>query len=639
MIPSPTSRAVAYGGFCIVCALSIGGAVGAAVQRSAAAQRGDEALEAAYHSPTALAADLSGRFIYVADETASAVVRFDVRDDSTQTIALPGQPTGVALNKAADRLYVTGDSPDNVVWVVDLITGSVDGAIAVGHAPRSPVLSADESMLYVCNRFDNDVSVIDLKQRREVKRVSALREPIASALTPDGKTLIVGNDKPSGPSTAPRVASVVTLIDTTTNERVSDIQLLDGGVSVRGLAISPDGRYAFVSHILGRHHQPATQLNDGWLTTNAVSVIDIHDRTRLSTILLDQPGRGAANPWGVAVSEDGRKLSVSLAGVHELAVIDLPALLDHLRTLKDKAPSLDTSQAAPSQVYGAVGGPDTNLRFMQKYLVRRPLRGHGPRALVVRGGRAYVGMYFSGTVESVDVDDAPAESKVVTLGSQPAESEGRLGERLFNDGSMSFQGWLSCSTCHPEGRADGLNWDLSNDGIGNAKNVKSLLLSHKTPPVTWTGLFADLEDCVPFEIRTALFSARPARDAAAIVAYLSSLEPIPSPLLENENGELSESARRGQDMVQKAGCTECHRGEFFTIMGKRSVGVYTTGDPREFDIPTWREVWRTAPYLHDGRAATVKEIFTKFDPENRHGKHQQLSPQGLDDLVQFVLSQ
>jgi cytochrome c peroxidase len=289
------------------------------------------------------------------------------------------------------------------------------------------------------------------------------------------------------------------------------------------------------------------------------------------------------------------------------------------------------------QEYRAAGRPDTDLGFMRKYLTRKQLTGRSPRSLVVSGGRAYAGMFFTGSVESVSVDDISAIPNVIPIGSQPVESEVRQGERLFNDASIAFQGWLSCSTCHPDGRADGLNWDLSNDGIGNPKNAKSLLLSHETPPVMWTGLFETLADCVPFEIRTILFSGRPPQDSAAIVAYLRSLKPTPSPFL--ANGELTESARRGEAAVQKAGCNECHRGEFLTSMERRSVGVYSDGDPREFDVPTWREVWRTAPYLHDGRATSVKEIFTRFDPENRHGRHQTLSPQELDDLVQFVLSQ
>jgi YVTN family beta-propeller protein len=615
-MPLRLSSVLAYGW---MCALSTVCAV------SASLQTGAEGI--IYHSPGALAADPGGQAIYVNDETASAIVRVDLLDNSTRTLAVPGRPTSVAVGNSG-RIYVTGDG--GVVWIVNPATGSLEATIAVGHAPRCAVLNADESLLYVCNRFDNDVSVVDVKRRREISRIRAGREPIAAALTPDGKFLVIANEKPAGPATSSQVASTVTIADAVGRTPIADIALLDGGVSVRDIAISPDAKYAFVTHILGRHHQPATQLDEGWLVTNAVSVIDLDQRTRLGTVLLDQPRRGAANPWGVAVTDDGLKLCVSLAGTHELAVIDLSGLLQRLRVVKN-----DGSDAPPRPY--RTGGPDTDLGFLRDHLTRKALTGRGPRPLVIKGGRAYVGMYFTGTIEAVRLDDLAAAASVITIGAQLPETDVRRGERLFNDATLAFQGWLSCSTCHPEGRSDGLNWDLSNDGIGNPKNAKSLMLSYKTPPVMWTGLFPSLDECVPFEVRTILFSARPAHDSAAIVAYLSSLKPGPSPFL--ENGKLSASARRGASVVQKAGCDECHRGELLTTMEKRSVGVYTAGDPDEFDIPTWREVWRTGPYLHDGRAVSVKDIFTRFDPQNGHGKHQNLTPQELDDLVQYVLSQ
>lgn len=593
-----------------------------------------------YHSPTALAADAAGAALYVADETGSQVLQVDLAENRvSRSIPVPGHPTGIALNRTADRLYVTTDTPADSVLAVDLKTGKVLSEIPVGHAPRSPVLSADESLLYVCNRFDNDLSVIDLNSGRERKRIPLVREPFTASLSPDGRMLVVGNDKPAGSGKAYPVASAVSLIDTKQNEVVSNIQLPNGGVNIRGIAISPDGHYGFVSHILGRNQQPATQLDEGWLTTNAISIIDLKTRKTLNTVLLDQVLRGAGNPWGIAASQDGRKLVVSLAGVHEAAIIDLPPLLEKLESLGSPPVFPENAEAGyplGRKDYRAVGRPDTDLTFMRNYLRRIPLKGRGPRPIVTMGGRAYLGMYFSGTIESIDLENVVAGSSPASLGDAPPESEARRGERLFHDASMSFQGWLSCSTCHPDGRSDGLNWDLSNDGIGNPKNVKSLLFSHRTPPVTWTGIFASLEDCVPFEIRTILFASRPEKDAGAIVAYLSSLQPVPSPYL--RNGELSDAARRGEKVFLKAGCNGCHSGEFLTTMEKRSVGVETPGDPSSFDIPTLREVWRTAPYLHDGRAASIREIFVKFDPDNRHGKHQDLSSQEIDDLVQYVLT-
>ena len=73
----------------------------------------------------------------------------------------------------------------------------------------------------------------------------------------------------------------------------------------------------------------------------------------------------------------------------------------------------------------------------------------------------------------------------------------RKGEMLFNDATICFQQWQSCVSCHPGGgRLDGLNWDLVNDGIGNTKNTKSLLLAHKTPPAMIRGIRENAEAAV-----------------------------------------------------------------------------------------------------------------------------------------------
>ena len=52
------------------------------------------------------------------------------------------------------------------------------------------------------------------------------------------------------------------------------------------------------------------------------------------------------------------------------------------------------------------------------------------------------------------------------------------------------------STVGPDARADALNWDLLNDGIGNPKNTRSMLHSHRLPPVMITGIRAKAEDAV-----------------------------------------------------------------------------------------------------------------------------------------------
>lgn len=98
--------------------------------------------------------------------------------------------------------------------------------------------------------------------------------------------------------------------------------------------------------------------------------------------------------------------------------------------------------------------------------------------------------YFSGTLASVDLAvEGTLRSQSFALGAQPEASARRAGELFFHDGTVGFQQWQSCASLHPgDARVDGLNWDLLNDGMGNPKNTKSLLLSYETPPTTAVGV-------------------------------------------------------------------------------------------------------------------------------------------------------
>ncbi len=127
--------------------------------------------------------------------------------------------------------------------------------------------------------------------------------------------------------------------------------------------------------------------------------------------------------------------------------------------------------------------------FSQASRQRVKLPGVGPRGLAVCGSQVYVAEYFTDSIAAVTLaagKDATVRS--LPLGPKPQWNEVRRGEVLFHDGRICLEGWQSCASCHPEGRADALNWDLLNDGEGNPKNTKSLLLSHRTPPAMASGV-------------------------------------------------------------------------------------------------------------------------------------------------------
>jgi cytochrome c peroxidase len=128
--------------------------------------------------------------------------------------------------------------------------------------------------------------------------------------------------------------------------------------------------------------------------------------------------------------------------------------------------------------------------------------------------------------------------------------------------------------------------------------------------------------------------------ADALDEYLQSLKPIPSPRL--VKGKLSAAAQRGKKLFASdaVGCADCHKGALYTDQKLHDVGTVGKFDQstNRFDTPSLIEVWRSGPYLHDGRAATLRDVLSPFNPDNRHGHTGHLNPEQQEDLVEFLLS-
>lgn len=577
-----------------------------------------------YRSPLVVLGDASGTVLYVAEHTANAVAVIDLASNQVvRRIALPLPPAGLALSPDGKILYVTGSSPEGVMFVVDTASDAVTAQVAVGHTPGAVVVSPAGDRVYVANLFNNDVAVVDAAANTVVKRVSVQREPAAMTLADGGNLLYVANQLPSGASDGDYISASVSVIDTAALDSVTEIALPNGCTALRGICASPDGAYVYVAHILGRYHLPTTQLERGWMNTNALSIIDAREKRLVNTVLLDDVDMGAANPWTPACTPDGRFLCVTHAGTHELSLINRTALHERLASLDEKA-----AATVPN-----------NLAFLVDLRTRIKLPGNGPRGLWVNNANAYAGQYFSDNVAVVPIDVA-GRRDIATIALADPElplTTERKGEMAFNNADLCFQHWQSCGSCHPDGRADGLNWDLMNDGIGNPKNTRSMLLAHQTPPVMSLGVRDKAETAVRAGIRYIQFAVRPEEDAVAIDTYLKSLKPVPSPYL--EGGKLSEAALRGKEIFTQASCAACHPEPLYTDLKLHELGFARGMDEgKPVDTPTLIEVWRTAPYLHDGRAATLKDVLTTYNPDNRHGNTKGLDEQALQDLIAYVLS-
>ena len=580
-----------------------------------------------YHSPQEVAWSPDGSLLAVADVTAHALSLISpVSSQVLRTIALAGEPRDLLWN-GTNRLWVSEYDAGSVAEINPL-TGAILRRLTAGPKPSGLALVPGKNMLLVTDRGLNRVALLDLASGETRAHVSVIRDPVFITVTPDQQFALVANHLPLGDGRDPLLGAELSLINLNDPSEVSQIQLPAGASSVQRPVCSPDGRWAYVPHLQGRSHLPTTQLSRGWVSTSALSVIDLQNKQVYATALFDQSVDGAANPWGITLSADGGTLWASLSGVRELARLNLRGLQAML--------TIDPSLLANL-------GYDLSTLYRSNLVQRISLAAEGPRGIALSPDQTQVAVatYFAGQVLLIGTNGATAST--ITLGAQPAEDTLRRGERLFHDANGSYQRWVSCVTCHPGARADGMNWDMMNDGFGNPKNTKSLLYATHTEPAMWTGIRANAMVGVQAGFKFIEFQAHPQQDYDDIYNFLAALEPEPSPYW--VNGKLTPDAVQGKAIFEssEARCLHCHRPDYYYAhTNKYDVATRHEYDWSQNDItgyvpPPLYELWRTAPYLHDGSAQTIRDVLTTFNADDKHGKTSHLSPNQIDQLAAYLL--
>ena len=200
-------------------------------------------------------------------------------------------PAYVVIDEQGKLAYVT-DAMDNNLSVIDIRQRRIVNIIATGKMPNGLRLSPDGRELYVASVVGNSVSVIDVARLVEVARIPVGKAPVQVAFTPDGRRAYVSL----------RDENSVAVIDTVQRKQIATVAVGRNPIQVFA---TPGGHYVYVAN-------QGTEAN----RDSMVSVIDTTNNSVVSTI---ETGKGA---HGVVVSDDDRRAFIANIAGDSVSVID-----------------------------------------------------------------------------------------------------------------------------------------------------------------------------------------------------------------------------------------------------------------------------------------------------------------------------
>jgi YVTN family beta-propeller protein len=585
-----------------------------------------------YPSPSELALSADGRWLFAVCEGTNEVAVIDTAARSIAGRVPVGRvPRGIALSADGKRAWVA-DSWDDTVTEIDLEARTAGRKLPTGFEPTGVVADRAGETLYIANRISNDISIVNLKSGREDYRLVAGRGASYMAMSPDGGRVYSTPVYPNiGKHRTPPV-SEITEVDARRHV-VANREWLRGSAGVFHVALSNDGRLGIAAEIRPKNLIPLAHVEHGWAFVNSLAVFGADAGGSVAHMPLDELERVFSLPWGVAISGDKRFIYVSASGSNEVAVVDAAKLLRLVRSPKGAALANDLSASAG-------------------YVVARIPVGRNPRGLALSpdGSKLYVATRLDDAVAVIDTA-ARAVVDNIPMGGPTELTPERRGERLFNSARFAFHGAFGCANCHIDVTIDGLQWDLEPDGFGiDIVDNRSLEDISQTAPFKWNGGNPDLEtECGP---RTERFFYRSQgynrQELADLVAFIKAI-PLRPNRYRLTNGDFTPAQERGKAIFERTTkrngqpiplnnqCAYCHSGPYHTNQQLADVGSgkWTDRSPK-IDTPHLTNVVYSAPYLHDGSARTLEEIWTVFNPNDTHGQTNDLNKDELNDLIEYL---
>jgi hypothetical protein len=561
-----------------------------------------------------------------------------------------------SIAQAPDKsIWVTNQQSDEVV-ILDRDSGAVLTRVALPYASEPRAIAFGPSgMAYVSLYATGKLVEIDATSRKLGRELALGPTPFGVSVASDGRVFVTRFNSPVDHGEVWVVSpQSFTLTNTITLpfDMGPDTQSSGRGVpnDVFSMVISPDGTQAWVlakkdDTARGQKRDGLPMTSDNFVRT-AICKIDM--KTGLEVVAQRQ-------------DIDNRSLLVSVA---------FSALGDYAFVLAEGNNWIGIMDAYGTQQVGGIRDV-----------------GHGPDGLVLASdGKLFVNAALSREVIVFDVSsslDSSDQAAPPPLATMPAtdhdllSAQLLLGKQIFYDSAdtrMGHAGYWSCASCHFAGISDGRVWDFSDrgEGLRNTKTLLGIRGAQGEGRVHWTANMDEIQD-FERDIRndfggsgfmsdadyTAHLlpdgtfdtlgkpSAGVSPDLDALSAYITSLAQVARSPFRNADGSFSKDALAGRKLFANAGCPICHKGPDFTDSPEgmlHDVGTLlpTSGD-RLFkpltglDTPTLKGLWQSAPYLHDGRAATLAEVFTKYNVGDKMGVTSNLSPTEINQLVEYLL--
>jgi YVTN family beta-propeller protein len=599
-----------------------------------------------YLSPEALKLSHDGDRLFVACADSNLVLVVDTHTQKViGKVAVDRKPEGLALSPDGKSLFVSSSWNDTITEI-DADSLQIRRTMKAGWGPVGITTDRTGRFLYTANTLGNDISVIDLSTGHEIKRLGAGHFPKFVALSGDGRYVYVSNlmvrvepyDKPP--------LSQLTVVDASKKE-VSRRIAVPGVIQLRHIAEVPSraGDFLIIPFMRPKNLNPLIQVAQGWYMTHGIAVVRGLERgaernavPSVAEVLLDDIDSYYADGYGAAVTPDGRWALVTASGANIVSIINTAKLQE----LVAQYPASQRETLAD------------RLDSAQKFVARRLRTGRNPTDIAVSpdGRFAYIANRTDDTVSVVDMRELKVAS-TIDLGGPKVITVIRRGQQVFYDASFCFQGQMACASCHPNGGvSDGLAWSLETPQLGrDVVENRTLINIAQTSPFKWNGHNPDIE--TQAGPRTAMYIFRSQgfgpTDLKDLVTFIHSLRPPPNPRV-GPAGQLNDSQERGREIFFRTRtstgalippqdrCYFCHPpATHYTSRVAMDVGTATQYDTiKEFDIPQLEGVYMRPPYLHNGEAVTLEEIWTIFNPEDKHGITSDMDKVQLNDLIEYL---